>query len=221
MIKVLVVEDDIETATAISEWLTKDGYLVECCYTGRKAIERLSIVAFDVIVLDLILPDIDGADVCLNYRKQHGTARVLVLTGRDTPEDKEFCLYSGADDYITKPANLKELSARVRALMRRTLTMSGRLLEVNDLKLNLDTNKVTRGSSEISLQPQELALLEFFMRHQNRIFNAETLLARVWRGNSSLETVRTHIKTLRRKIDKPGHPKMIKTVHGIGYSLEG
>lgn len=221
MIKVLVVEDDVETATAISDWLVKDGYHVECCYNGTKANERLAVTAFDIIVLDLILPDMDGVDVCLAYRKNGGTARVLVLTGRDTPEEKEFCLDSGADDYITKPANLREFSARIRALMRRTLTMTGRLLEVNDLKLDLDTNKVSRDNTAISLQPQELALLEFFMRHQNRIFNAETLVTRVWRGNSSVETVRTHIKTLRRKIDKPGYPKMIKTVHGVGYLLEG
>lgn len=220
MIRILVIEDDTELASAISDWLTKDGHQVEQVVAGHKALERLAVATFDIILLDLILPDIDGANVCCRYREQGGTARILVLTGRDTVEDKEKCLDLGADDYITKPVNLREISARIRALMRRTLNMTGRFLEAGDLKLNLDTGEVTVDVREIVLQPQELALLEFLMRHPNRIFSAETLLARVWRGNSSLDTVRTHIKTLRRKIDKTGEPTKIKTVHRIGYSLE-
>lgn len=219
MARVLVVEDDPAVASELQDWLADAGYSVDHAAEGIIALNRLFSVSYDLIVLDLMLPDMSGLELCREYRKQGGSGRVIVVSGKSSTQDKESCLDAGADDYMTKPADLIELAARVRALMRRTLTISTRTISSGDLELDLDTYKVTRAGAELSLLPQELALLEFFMRHPNKVFSADTLRIRVWRGNSSLETVRTHIKTLRRKLELGNLPQLIKTVHGIGYAL--
>jgi OmpR-family two-component system manganese-sensing response regulator len=219
MTRVLLVEDDPAVASEVQDWLIEAGYSVDHAAAGKVALNKLMTISYDLIVLDLILPDLNGLELCREYRKQGGSGRVIVVSGKSSTKDKESCLDAGADDYMTKPADLVELSARVRALMRRTLTISTRTLSSGDLEMDLDTYKVTRAGAELSLLPQELALLEFFMRHPNKVFSAETLRIRVWRGNSSLETVRTHIKTLRKKLELSDLPKLIKTVHGIGYAL--
>lgn len=220
MTRVLVVEDDAAVATELQDWLLDAGYSVDRANEGQIALNKLLTITYDLIVLDLILPDISGLEICREYRKHGGSARVIIVSGKTSTKDKESCLDAGADDYMTKPADLVELSARVRALMRRTLTISTNTISSGDLEMDLDTCKVTRAGYSLSLLPQELALLEFLMRHPNKVFSAETLMLRVWRGNSSIDTVRTHIKTLRKKLEKGDLPKLIKTVHGIGYALQ-
>lgn len=220
MTRVLVVEDDAAVATELQDWLLDAGYSVDRANEGQIALNKLLTITYDLIVLDLILPDISGLEICREYRKHGGSARVIIVSGKTSTKDKESGLDAGADDYMTKPADLVELSARVRALMRRTLTISTNTISSGDLEMDLDTCKVTRAGYSLSLLPQELALLEFLMRHPNKVFSAETLMLRVWRGNSSIDTVRTHIKTLRKKLEKGDLPKLIKTVHGIGYALQ-
>lgn len=222
MARILIVEDEQRLSTSICNWLQLDGHQVDAAYDGNVAWEKLTAITFDVVVLDIMLPGMNGLDICLNYRRIGGSARILILTARDNGEEIEDGLDAGADDYITKPFNLKELSARVRALMRRSVTFSGCKLVVGSLSLDPLAHLVHREGEEIKLLPQEFALLEFLMREPNRIFSAESLCKRVWRGQSSLDTVRTHIKTLRRKIEdkeKNGNGPRIETIHGVGYCL--
>lgn len=219
MCKLLIVEDDSDEVSVLQDWLTEAGHSIEVALDGATAQQKLLNSAYDVVILDLLLPDLNGLDICLDYRRQGGSARIIVLSGKSSTLDKEKCLDAGADDYVTKPVDLIELSARIRALMRRTLTITSRTLSSFDLVMDLDCFKVTRGGIEINLLPQEFALLEFLMRYPNRVFSPETLRVRVWRGSSTMDTVRTHIKTLRKKIDRPDLPALIKTIHGIGYAL--
>jgi two-component system, OmpR family, phosphate regulon response regulator PhoB len=146
-----------------------------------------------------------------------------MLTGKDTIDDKEQGLDSGADDYLTKPFHLKELSARVRALLRRSASISGNVLEVRDLVLDPTAHKLTRNGAEIQLHPKEFALLEHLMRHPNQVFSAQNLLDRVWTSESNVgpETVRTCVKRLRQKIDIDGQESMLENIYGVGYKLIG
>jgi DNA-binding response OmpR family regulator len=219
MAKILVVEDEADLADSLRDWLILEGHRVEVSNDGKQALEMLSQSEYDVIVLDLMLPGIDGLQVCRQYRTSGGGSRILMLTAKTTVNDKEEGLDCGADDYIGKPYDLKEVSARVRALMRRSISVVGTSLSLGDLVLDPTLHTASRASIPLQLLPQEFALLEFLMRNPNRIFNAESLIRRVWHGNSSVDTVRTHIKTLRKKVDTPDLPPVIKTIHGVGYSL--
>ena len=188
-------------------------------YDGEEAAEWLRFNDYDVLILDVMLPNKNGIDLCRHYRHNKGSGRVLLVTSRNSIRDKEYGFESGADDYITKPFDLREIAARVRALMRRSLVVSGETIEIGNLLIDTSNHTVTRSGEPIDLQPQEFALLEFLARHSNRIFSADKLIKMVWKGNSSTNTVRTHIKTLRKKIDNNGEEKLIKTIHGVGYTL--
>jgi DNA-binding response OmpR family regulator len=219
MAKILVVEDERALAETIRDWLILEQHRVDVCHDGKEAQCTLSTDEYDVVMLDIMLPSVDGFEICRSYRRQGGTARILMITAKSTISDKEQGLDYGADDYITKPLDLNELSARVRALMRRSLTVDEPELVCADLRVQTNQRKVTRGGLEIKLLPQEFELLQFLIRQPHRIFSAETLVSRVWQGQSSTNTVRTHIKTLRRKLDLNGSEPLIRTIHGVGYSL--
>jgi DNA-binding response OmpR family regulator len=168
------------------------------------------------------MPGMSGVEVCRQYRNSGGRALVLMLTGRDHVADKTQGLDAGADDYLTKPFHPDELSARLRALLRRAGSVGSTQLQAGDVVVHPASFKVLKNGKEIQLLPKEFALLEFLMRHQNEVFSSEALLERVWPSESeaSPETVRVHITRLRSKIDEPGQPSMIKTVHRVGYKLE-
>jgi len=219
MARILIVDDEVNLASSIKDWLSIDGHSVDAAHDGTSALEILSKVSYDVLVLDLMLPDIGGIELCRRYRKSGGLARVLILTARDLDIDKEEGFDSGADDYVTKPFNLKEVSARIRALMRRSINIANDHITVGDLVVDRRTHQVSKAGEEIRLLPQEFALLEFLMFEPNKVFSADVLSKRVWRGQSSLETVRTHIKTLRKKIERKNSPPKIETLHGLGYCL--
>lgn len=219
MAKILVIESDVELARTVRDWLLLQGYTADSVSQGKEAIEVLCQQDFDVILLDAQLIGLSGIEVCRSYRRNGGCGRILMYSSRDSIAAKEDGLDSGADDYIRKPFDLREIGARIRALMRRSLALTGTQLTVCDLVVDIPNHKVIRDDQEIQLQPQEFALLEYLMRHPDRLFSAEHLVKRVWRGVSSVYTVRTHIKTLRKKIDLPGMPPLIKTVHGVGYGL--
>ena len=220
MARVLVVDDERRLVASICDWLLMDGHQVESVFDGNLAWEKLQSITYDIVVLDIMLPGIDGIELCRKYRQSGGSARILMLTAKDSSEEMEDGLDAGADDYITKPFSLKELSARVRALMRRSVSFSSAKLVVGILTLDQNQHKVERNGDEVKLLPQEFALLEFLMKEPNRIFSAETLCKRVWRGQSSVDTVRTHIKTLRKKIENgDARPPRIETIHGVGYCL--
>jgi DNA-binding response OmpR family regulator len=222
MAKILLVEDEPDFSILITEWLKNEKYVVEAVENGEDALDRLKFYKYDCVILDWMLPALSGIEVCKNFRSGGGTTPILLLTAKKHVDEKEQGLDAGADDYLTKPFEMKELSARIRALLRRPQAFSGSVLQVGNLALEPNTFKVTRSGEEVALLPKEFALLEFLMRHPNQVFSADALLDRVWSSDSeaSPETIRTYIKRLRKKIDLDGQPSILSTVHGVGYKLD-
>jgi DNA-binding response OmpR family regulator len=221
MAKVLLVEDDRILATNVIEWLKLENHLVEHIADGSEALYRLNNYDFDIVILDWMLPGLTGVDILKQYREGGGTAPILMLTGRKEIEDKMSGLDSGADDYLTKPFHVKELSARVRALLRRQPVLAENVLHCRHLSMDLVTHQVKKGEEVVHLLPREYALLEFLLKHQNQVFSAEALLDRVWKSSSDVspESIRTYITRLRSKIDTDGEASLIQNVHGVGYKL--
>lgn len=217
----MLVEDDKVLANNVTQWLEFEHYVVEGVTDGEDALDRLRYYNYDVVILDWGIPKLAGIEVLRSYRAGGGTTPVLMLTGKDTIFDKELGLDSGADDYLTKPFHVKELSARIRALLRRPQPMTGNSLTFNDLELDTLNHTVKKGNKDIRLLPKEFSLLEFFIRHPNQVFSAENIIDRVWNADSEVspESVRTYVTRLRSKIDVKGQDSIIETVHGVGYKL--
>ena len=223
MSKILLVEDELDLSNQIRDWLTRDHHMVEVADNGETAYHQLRVSKYDVIILDWQLPGLSGLDICKKYRALGGRSPVLMLTARSTVDDKEAGLDAGADDYLCKPFHLKELSARVRALIRRSSGgQAANVLQLKDIALDPSARRVSKGLAEIRLEPKEFALLEFFLRNRNIVFSADALLDRVWESDTSVspDSVRTYIKALRKKLDVASEPSIITTVHGLGYRLE-
>lgn len=222
MAKILLVEDDPEVCEVVTDWLVDEHYTVDVVNNGAEAIERLRFDKYDVLIFDWQLPDLTGIEICKKFRSKGGNTPVLMLTGKSEITDKETGLDAGADDYLTKPFHPRELSARVRALLRRSGDLKQNVLSCGDLELDPQGFKVTKGGKEVALLPKEFALLEFFLRHPNQVFSPEALLDRVWSAESeaSPDTIRVHITKLRGKIDTEGQPSNIKTIHRQGYKWE-
>lgn len=221
MAKLLLVEDDEGLAKMIAEWLTHEHHTVEVVHDGTEGLERLLCSEYDVAILDWELPGTVGIDIAKNYRQNGGAAPIIMLTGKKKIDDKEIGLEVGADDYLTKPFNMRELSARIKALLRRSRDVASNVLTVGPLMLDLAKFRVTRSGVEISLLPREFALLEFFMRHPDETFSSDVLLTRVWHSESDAtgEAVRTAIMRLRRKIDVSEGDSLIESIPRIGYRL--
>ncbi len=222
MAKILLVEDEPDLSGAIREWLSDEHYVVELAETGRQALDKLGSTVYDLILLDWMLPELSGLEVCRSYRSEGGAAPVLMLTAKRSLASKEIGLDSGADDYITKPFHLRELSARIRALLRRPCVAPVVVLTADDIELDRIARTVMKGKTQIHLLPKEFALLEILMRNQGKTMSTDFLLDQIWGTNTDVvaDTLRSNIKTLRKKIDSPGKPSLIKTVHGIGYRIE-
>ncbi len=221
MAKILIVEDDRELAEVIEDAFSKQ-HSVEIVDDGKEAIDRLKLYSYDLIILDWGLPgSVSGIDVCRTYRKAGGAGTILMLTGRNEIEDKEEGLDSGADDYLTKPFDARELMARVRALLRRPTQVIDNVIKLGALKLDCSSMCLIKDEEQISLLPREFALLEFFMKQPNRYFSAEALLDRIWSSESdtSPDTIRIYITRLRKKIDTDGQPSLIETRRNAGYML--
>jgi DNA-binding response OmpR family regulator len=223
MAKILVVEDDEDLAGSLRDWLESERHLTEVANDGQVALDHLNIYKYDVIILDWDLPNMTGIEVLKNFRARGGSTPVIMLTGKDRLADKELGFECGADDYLTKPFHVKELSARIKAIMRRPATMTGNTLKVAYIELDPSAHKVWREGAEIDLLPKEFALLEFFMRNTGQLFSPESILNRVWHSesDSTIESVYTYIKRLRAKIDIDKKHSLIKTVYGLGYRMEG
>ncbi len=221
MAKVLIVEDDSNLADSVIEYLRAENHVVEAVTGGEDARHYLSVSSYDVIVLDLGLPDLDGLEVLKHYRSKGGSGRVLILTGRGKLEEKEAGLDAGADDYLTKPFHVKELAARVRALLRRSTEVSDDVLRAGNLELNTKNFKFLKDGVEVTMTRREFSLLEFFMRHPDEVFSADALIARVWQSESeaSSDTIKVYVNRLRGKFGKDSSVA-IKTVYGVGYKLE-
>lgn len=222
MAKVLVVEDDPELTDVVIDCLKAQNFLVDHVGNGREALDRLKFFQYDLIVLDWQLPGMDGIEVCSQFRSRGGATPILMLTGKRTVDDKEAGFEAGADDYLTKPFQARELVARLRALLRRPQGVVAKTLKARDLELDATTHKVTKDGLEINLLPKEFALLEFLMRHPSQVFNGEALIDRVWStdGETTSAAVRINVNRLRNKIDTEGQPSFISTVHGVGYRFD-
>ncbi len=221
MAKILIVEDDPQVASSVKEWLLIEKYLVEHVNTGADGLDMMRAYEYDLVILDINLPKMSGLEVCREYRNKGGKGLILMLTGQNTIDEKESGLDAGADDYLTKPFHLKELSARLRALLRRPSTLNSEILKAGNLVLDSKKHTLSQNGALIHLPRMEFALLEFLMRHQDQIFDPATLIERVWTADSekSPETIRTTVKKLRQKIDIEGRPSLIQNVHGVGYKL--
>jgi DNA-binding response OmpR family regulator len=176
---------------------------------------------YELLILDITLPGRDGFEICEYYRSNQGRAPVMVVSARHAYDDKEQAFTSGADDYITKPFDLKEMSLRVAALLRRSLIPEQEVLESRDIRMNAAERAVTKSGSLVRLTPQEYNLLMFFLQHPNEVFSSDRLLRLVWKSDAieANDTVRGHIKRLRRKLETPGKTPLIQNVYGFGYRL--
>jgi OmpR-family two-component system manganese-sensing response regulator len=224
MAKIFLVEDDPEISDNVKDWLQAcENHIVETSANGHEGLEHLRFYNYDLIILDWDLPQMTGLDLCNEFRKRGGNTPILFLTGKRELINKEAGLDAGADDYLTKPFNVRELAARVRALLRRPPSvMKGSGLQCRHVALDPNAAHVTSAGKEIKLNAKEYALLEFFLRHPGQLFTAEALLDRVWKtdSDSTTEAITTTIKRLRKKMDIEGKPSIITTVHGLGYRLE-
>ncbi len=222
-VRLLVVDDETQLADAVARGLRKDGYAVDVAHGGHEAIEMIRLNAYDLVCLDLTMPDLDGLEVCRRIRADHGSSvRVLMLTARDGLDDRVAGLDHGADDYLVKPFALRELQARVRTLLRRDTDQTDAALRVGDLVLDTARHSVLRGEVELDLTAKEFALLRYFMSHAGKVLSQEHLLEHVWDENADpfTNTVRVTVGTLRRKLVlEPGEAPLIETVVGSGYRL--
>ncbi|HMY55657.1 MAG TPA: response regulator transcription factor [Candidatus Obscuribacter sp.] len=219
MPKILIVEDELHLAESVREWLFLEGHLVQVAQDSKEAERRLEESTFDVILLDILLPGASGLELCRNYRSRGGTARILITSAKGKTSDVEAGLDAGADDYIIKPFDLKVLTARIRALMRRSISVIGNQLVLGDLVVDPISHQVWRAEQNVRLLPQEFALLELLIRSPGKIYSADQLIQLLWHGKATVHTVRTHIKNVRRKIDIAGCKPLLATLHGIGYVL--
>jgi two-component system copper resistance phosphate regulon response regulator CusR len=221
--RVLVVEDEQKVANALREGLESERYEVVVEHTGEGAFFRLNTEAFDVILLDLMLPGRDGLQILRTLRARGDKTPVLVLTARDTLEDRVRGLDSGADDYLVKPFAFEEVLARIRALLRRGRAAEPLRPRIGDLELDLVTRKVTRGSQSVDLTVREFELLEYLLRYQGQTVSRSTLARDVWKETArttSLDNViDVHIARLRRKVDLEHAVKLIHTIRGVGFML--
>jgi DNA-binding response OmpR family regulator len=221
MAKILLVEDDENLSVVLQMHLEHDRYMVDHLARGTDALAQLRSRSYELIILDWMLPDISGLEVCKQYRSQGGKVPVLMLTARGAVEDRAAGLDAGADDYLVKPFHPTELSARIRALLRRPNVIAGRTLHVQDLEMDTVECKLSRAGMEIQLTSKEFALLELLMRYPNQSFTLESILDRLWESDSyaSIDTVRTHMKTLRKKIGDNEENSIIQTKRGHGYKI--
>jgi DNA-binding response OmpR family regulator len=219
--RILLVEDDRSIAGFVEPELERLGFDVRCTYDGPSGLEEVRRFGPGLILLDIMLPGMDGVAILKSLREADSRVPVIMLTARDTTLDKVHSLDRGADDYLTKPFDIEELLARVRALLRRA--EGEEVLKVSDLEVNTATREVRRGEREIELTAREYELLEFMSRHPRRVLSRDLLLSRVWGHEFGVETnvVDVYVGYLRKKVDSPGEPKLIRTIRGAGYALRG
>lgn len=204
------------------EWLEDEFHVVNVAYTGADALAKLSTGVYDLIILDLMLPEMNGIDVCRTYRQSGGAVPILIVTAKKSLSSKENGLDSGADDYLTKPFKLRELAARVRALLRRPKPVMPSILSNGTIELDLNAKIVTKAGREVRLIGKEFALLELLMRNAGKVVTVDNIIDNLWSESSHIsnDTVRSHIRSLRQKLDGDSDAKSIVTLHGIGYRID-
>jgi|SRR5438309_825638 len=220
--RLLLVEDERRLAHLIRGLLEDENHAVDVAYDGEEALEFARAGSYDVIILDVMLPVLDGIEVSRRLRARHDRTPVLMLTARTEVDDRVAGLDAGADDYLTKPFAFAELLARIRALSRRDVPATvGNTLFAGELSLNLKSREVRVGEREVKLTPKEFSLLEYLMRHPNQVLSGQQIADHVWSYDFDGLTnrVAVYISYLRRKLEEAGGADLIQTVHGIGYRL--
>jgi two-component system, OmpR family, copper resistance phosphate regulon response regulator CusR len=219
--RILLIEDNRRLSDSLRRTLQDDGYAVDAAYDGIEGEETALLTPYDVIILDLMLPRRDGIEVCRSLRDQHVASPILMLTARDALDDRVQGLDSGADDYLVKPFEPRELRARLRALLRRKSETKSGSLNVADLRLDPSTHDAWRGEKPLELTAKEFALLEYMMRNANRLITREMVVEHLWDYEQTLASnvVDVYIRRLRRKVDDLSDEKLIETVRGAGYRL--
>jgi heavy metal response regulator len=220
--RLLLVEDEPRVAHFIAKGLREQSYAVDVAADGEDALYRAAINDYDLAILDIMLPKKDGFAVCRELRKQASRIPILMLTARDSVDDRVLGLDSGADDYLVKPFEFKELLARVRALLRRKSShLRADILQVADLTLNTANHTATRSGQNIKLTAKEYALLEYFVMHAGQLLGREEIAEHVWDENFDplSNVIDVYVRRLRRKIDEGFHPSLLHTRRGVGYLL--
>jgi two-component system, OmpR family, response regulator len=220
-VRVLVVEDQPKMARLLQRGLRDDGFVPDVCGSGEDALWMAASTPYDAIVLDVMLPGIDGFETCRRLRRDEVWAPVLMLTARDSIEDRVAGLDGGADDYLAKPFSFSELEARIRALVRRGSNQRPTVLRVGDLELDPAGRRVTRGGTEIALSAKEFAMLETFMRNPGVVLSRLQLLEHAWdyEYENRSNVVDVYVRYLREKVDRPFGCESIETVRGAGYRI--
>jgi len=219
--RILVVEDEKKVGSFIKKGLEEENYAVDIAYDGEEGLTLAQINEYDLILLDIMLPRLDGMEVLRQIRRNGSNVPILMLTAKDSVGDIVSGLDGGSDDYLTKPFSFDELVARVRALLRRKAKEKTDLLTVGDLSLSTSTHRVKRGGREIELTAKEYALLEYFMRNPNRVLTRALITEHVWdyHFDPSTNVIDVYVNYLRKKIDQGFEKKLIHTIRGSGYRL--
>jgi len=226
-VRLLIVEDEADLAAALQVGLRREGYAVDVAPDGASALDRLSVTSYDLVCLDLGLPDIDGREICRAIRDGSAAVpgapapRILMITARTGLDDRVAGLDDGADDYVSKPYSLSELGARIRALLRRDSVNPGAVIRLGSLELDAARYEARRNGQRVDLTPKEFALLRYLMLHAGQVLTPERLLEHVWdeQADPFTNTVRVTISNLRRKLEGAGNSQPIATVNGVGYRL--
>lgn len=221
--RILIVEDDHRIANTVKKGLEQEGFVVDVAYDGQEGFDLASSEGYDMLILDLMLPNMDGLKICTELRAMKNQVPILILTARGQVQDKVEGLNSGADDYLVKPFSFEELLARVKALSRRPQALIESVVTVRDLALDKNTFRVERSGQEISLSNKEFVLLQFMMEHSGNILTKDQIMNHVWSYESDIlpNTIEVYIRNLRRKIDLPfkNMDPLISTVRGFGYKI--
>ena len=219
--RILITEDETELADALARGLRQQGYAADIAYDGEEALVMAEVNNYDLIILDLNLPKIDGVEVCRRIRASGSPVGILMLTARSSLDDRVNGLDQGADDYLVKPFHFPELLARVRAILRREGQTRHPILRSGDLVLDPNAQKAFFRSAEVSLTTKEFAILSYLVRNVGRIVSQEELLEHVWNEDANMftHTVKVHVKNIRKKLDAAGAHELISTVKGKGYIL--
>lgn len=219
--RILVVEDNHRLSTSLKLNLAHEGYSVDTAYDGQEGQDLAELAPYDLIILDVLLPAKDGFEVCRDLRRRRIHTPILLLTARDSVDDRVDGLDCGADDYLVKPFAMRELLARLRALLRRQQPYQPARLEMGSLVVDPSTHTALRAGQPIELTPKEFALLEFLLRHPNQVVTRQLIEQHIWNYDFECESnvIDVYVRRLRRKIDDPFPVKLLNTVRGIGYRL--
>lgn len=222
--RILIVEDEEALALRIKNVLESEKYHAEVSFDGADGLEKAQIEEYDLIILDILLPKLNGMKVLKELRDNHITTPVMMLTAKDQTNDKVAGLDSGADDYLTKPFAIPELLARIRSLLRRSSEVKSSNLKIADIEINTSNHKVEKSGKQLNLTKKEYSILEFLIYNKNRVVSRLSIAEHVWGDNFDLFTmtnfVDVHIKNLRKKLDDDSEKQVIQTVRGIGYMVK-